>query len=180
MAELARTAQYGATEAGYGFMQVPGCPKATTAGQGTQYGDTLYYDRATDNWKKCTATAKKPFGFNGINKVISQTLNVLTNTTTYTRGTLDADTTLSVVIRGRITKFAEASIPPGEYVMPSATADHEHTHVQAWDGVAADAIIGRYVINLTNHHDADVAPRTTQANDEIKIDIGSDITLDVS
>jgi hypothetical protein len=159
---------YGSMEWGYGKHQLHGQVKPTGAGTGTSTGDTLYF--TGDQWVKAVAAAVAPFGFNGNTQVLTQTLNVLTNATTVTKGSTDTDTTLSVIVAGRITKLAEAGIKPGDPVMVSQTAGHYHTHVQQWNGTATSTIVGRYVINVTSFHKADVAARTTQADDLIKID----------
>lgn len=160
---------YGNTEPGYGFLQLAGQNKATGAGTGTAYGDLLFYDRVTGNtWKKATSGSLRPFGFNGVTTILTQSRNELTNVVTSTRGTADADTVMSVVVRGRIETIAEGVIPPGAYVMPGAT---NPLHVKVWDGVSANAIVGRYVINVTQFHNPkDVQPSTADG-DAIKIDI---------
>lgn len=160
---------YGSVEWGYGRHQLHGQPKATGAGTGTSPGDTLYWD--SDVWKKCISAGLGPYGFNGNLDVLTQTLNVLTNATTYTRGSTDDDTTLSVIVSGRITKKAEAGIKAGDLVMPSSTGANAHTHVMKWDGAEARNVIGRYVINVTKHHQANEKARDTLADDLIKIDV---------
>ncbi len=159
---------YGQTEPQFGFKQLSGQAKATGAGTGSSYGDTLYYDRATDNWKKAIAGAVKPFGFNGMTKMLTQTLDMISGQTTYTRGSADADTTLSVVVACRIEKIAGGAIPPGELVMVDATAPV--TKVMAWNGTEADAVVGRYVRNITQHHNYDTLPAAA-LNDAILIDV---------
>lgn len=161
---------YGSVEAGFGMLQIPGQVKATGAGTGTSTGDTLYYDTAAHSWKKAIAAAKRPFGFNAELVVLTQSLNVLTNETTYTRGTTDDQTTMSVLVSGRITKYAEAGIKAGDLVMISSTGGHEHTHVMLWNGTDAKAILGRYVINVTQFHNANVKAPDTVADDLVKID----------
>ncbi len=126
---------YGQTEPQFGFKQLSGQAKATGAGTGSSYGDTLYYDRATDNWKKAIAGAVKPFGFNGMTKMLTQTLDMISGQTTYTRG---------------------------------ATAPV--TKVMAWNGTEADAVVGRYVRNITQHHNYDTLPAAA-LNDAILIDV---------
>jgi len=158
----------GNVEPGYGFQQLFGQNKATGGGTGMAYGDLLVYDRATDNWKKAVAGSVKPFGFCGITTILTQSTNNLTGVVTSTRGTADADTQLSVIVQGRIETVAEGVIPGGELVMPGST---NPLNVKAWDGVSRTAVVGRYVINVTQHHDVnDPVPATADGN-RIKIDI---------
>lgn len=159
---------YGNTEPGYGFLQLAGQNKATGAGTGTAYGDLHFYDTTTNNWKKATSGALRPFGFNGVTTILTQTRNELTNVVTSTRGTADADTVMSVIVRGRVETISEGVIQPGRYVMPGST---NPLHVKQWDGVSANAIVGRYVINVTQFHNPkDVQPASADG-DAIKIDI---------
>jgi hypothetical protein len=162
---------YGATEPGYGFLQIPGMPKNTGASTGGSPGDTFAFDQANNQWKRAVAGQAGPFGFVGNLDVISETLDVLTNTYTIVRGVTDTASTMSVIVSGRITKKAEASVVAGDLVKVSAT--NPLTHVQKWvTGTdAANLVVGRYVINETQYHRADVAAPTTSANDLIKIDI---------
>lgn len=160
---------YGQCEPGFGFKQLSGVPKNTGAGTGTAYGDTLAYVRASDNWQKAVAASVKPFGFNGNTKILTQSLDVLTGITTSTRGSADADTNLSVVVRGRIEKIAGGVIPPGELVTVDATSPV--TKVQAFGGVQTrDQVVGRYVRNITQHHNYDTLPAAA-LDDKIIIDI---------
>jgi hypothetical protein len=159
---------YGQCEPGFGFRQLSGQPKQGAGGTGTNYGDTLAYVRANDRWEKAVAGSIKPFGFNGNTKLLTQTLDVLTGVTTTTRGSADADTTLSVVVAGRIEKIAGAAIPPGELVMVDSTAPV--TKVMAWNGTDADAVVGRYIRNITQHHNYDTLPAAA-LDDAIIIDI---------
>jgi hypothetical protein len=159
---------YGQCEAGFGFLQLPGQAKATGAGTGTNYGDTLAYNRTNNNWAKAVAGSLKPFGFNGNTEVLTQVRDEITGIVTFTRGTTDAQTTLSVVVAGRIEKIAGAAIPAGELVMVDAT--DPVAKVMEWNGTDADAIVGRYVLNRTNHHRADTLPAAA-LNDAILIDI---------
>lgn len=160
---------YGQSEPGiHGFLVLSGQPKPTGAGTGTSVGDTLSYDRATDQWKKAVAGSLKPFGFNHNLIILTQVLDMMTGQTTYTRGAADADATLSVQVKGRIEKTAGGAIPPGELVMPDATAPA--TKVMAWDGTSRSAVIGRYIRNLTNWHNVDVTPAAA-LNDAVMIDI---------
>ena len=164
---------YGQCEPGFGFRQLSGQPKQNAATTGSNYGDTLAYVRANDRWEKAVAASVKPFGFNGNTKLLTQTTDNLTGVVTYTRGSADADTTLSVVVKGRIEKIAGAAIPPGELVMVDGTAPV--TKVMVWDGVARTAVVGRYVRNITQHHNYDTLPAAA-LNDAIIIDIeGGDV-----
>lgn len=159
---------YGNTEPGYGFLQLAGQNKPTGAGTGSAYGDLLFYDTATNTWKKSTGTPLRPFGFNGTTTILSQSRNELTNVVTSSRGSADGDTVLSVVVRGRIEQIAEGVIQPGRFVMPGTV---NPLHVKQWDGVSANAIVGRYVINSTQFHNPkDVLPAAADG-DAIKIDI---------
>lgn len=162
---------YGATEAGYGFLQIPGMPKNTGASTGGAPGDTFAFDQAANQWKRAVAAQAGPFGFVGNLDVLSETLDVLTNTYTITRGVSDTATTMSVIVSGRIAKKAAAGIVAGDLVKVDATAPL--TSVMKWvTGTdAANLVVGRYVINETQFHNANVAAPTTALNDIIKIDI---------
>lgn len=162
---------YGATEPGYGFLQIPGMPKNTGASTGGAPGDTFAFDQAANQWKRAVAAQVGPFGFVGNLEVLSETLDVLTNIYTITRGVADAATTMSVIVSGRITKKAAASIVAGDLVKVDATSPL--TSVMKWvrGTDAVGLIVGRYVINETQYHRADAVAPTTALNDLIKIDI---------
>lgn len=164
---------YGSTEPGYDFLQIPGMPKNTGASTGGAPGDTFAFDQANNQWKRAVAGQAGPFGFVGNLEVLSETLDVLTNTYTITRGVSDAASTMSVVVAGRIAKKAAAGIVAGDLVKVDATSPL--THVMKWvTGTdAANLVVGRYVINETQFHNANVAAPTTNLNDIIKIDIRS-------
>jgi hypothetical protein len=164
---------YGQCEPTFGFKQLSGVPKPTGAGTGSSTGDTLAYDRATDQWKKAVAGSLKPFGFNGNTRELTHTIDVTTGVHTVTKGAADADATLSVVVAGRIEKIAGAAIPAGELVMVDSTAPV--TKVMAWNGTDADAVVGRYVRNITQHHNYDTLPAAA-LDDKILIDIESAMT----
>jgi hypothetical protein len=94
------------------------------------------------------------------------------NTYTATRGVTDASTTLSIMVSGTITKKAAASIVGGDLVKVDAT--NPLTHGAKWlTSRAANLLLGRYVTNETQFHDANNLAPTTNTNDLIKIDIAS-------
>lgn len=162
---------YGATEPGYGFLQLAGQTKLAGASTGGSPGDTYTFDQANNRWIRAVAGAAGPFGFVGDLAVVSETLDVLTNTYTIVRGTTDAATSMSVIVSGRIAKKAAAGIAAGDLVKVDATAPL--TSVMKWVSGTdnANLVVGRYVINETQYHRADVPAPTTNLNDIIKIDI---------
>lgn len=129
-----------------GFTQLAGQKKNNA---GMAYGDLLTYVRANDNWEPAGAASVRPFGFCGNTDLLTQTTNNITGVVTSTRGAAASDTHCSVIVKGFIKRAADGAIPPGEYVMPSATAPL--TEVQAWNGTLGTAVIGRYVRNITQH-----------------------------
>jgi hypothetical protein len=150
------------------FQQLPAEPKQTGGGNGPAYGDLLIWDNALNIWKKAVTASTGRFGFNGNNQVLTNSLNVLTGVTTATRGSTDAETNTSVVVRGKIYRLSEGTIVGGKAVMPGTT--DALTHVKQWDGVSSAAIVGIYIMNNTQHHDADVMIPTSAAEDVITID----------
>jgi hypothetical protein len=158
-----------------GFRQIAGLPKATGGATSLAYGDAVAYDRATDNWKRATSAAVRPFGFCGNTDILTEILttdnSAGTTTKAYTRGVTDTDAFISVIVSGVIKRAADGVIPAGEYVMLSATAPL--TEVKAWDGVSGQAIVGRYISNITQHHAANAVPAAAD-NDLIKIEIVND------
>jgi hypothetical protein len=169
---------YELAEPGFGFKQLGAAPKPTGGTTGTAYGDALFYDSATSKWTKATSGSLRPFGFNGNTKILSQTTDNLTGVTTFTRGSADADTNLSVVVAGRIVRQAGAAITPNAFVMLDGTTPL--SKVKQWDGVHVGAIVGRYVLNFTQHHDMDVALPSAALNDIIEIDKHEDSELEVT
>ena len=113
------------------------------------YGDLLAYVRANDNWEPAGAASVRPFGLCGNTEILTQTTNNITGVVTTTRGAAASDTHCSVIVRGFIKRAADGVIPAGEYVMPSSTAPL--TEVTAWNGTSGQAIVGRYVRNITQH-----------------------------
>jgi hypothetical protein len=162
---------YGATEPGYNFLQLAGQPKNTGVNTGGSPGDTFAFDNANNQWKRAVAAQVGPFGFVGNLDVLTETLDVLTNTYTITRGVTDAATTMSVIVSGRIAKKAAAGLVGGDIVKVDATSPL--THVMKWvQGTDATKLaVVRYVINETQFHNANVEAPTTALNDIIKIDI---------
>ena len=128
------------------FKQLAGQKKS---GAGMAYGDLLSFDRTADNWIPSAAGSLRPFGFCGNTDILTQTTNNITGVVTTTRGAAASDTHCSVIVRGFIKRAADGAIPPGEYVMPSATAPL--TEVMVWNGTSVNAIVGRYVRNITQH-----------------------------
>jgi hypothetical protein len=128
------------------FKQLAGQKKS---GAGFAYGDLLSFDRTADNWIPAAAASLRPFGFCGNTEILTQTTNNITGVVTTTRGAAASDTHCSVIVRGFIKRAADGAIPPGEYVMPSATAPL--TEVAVWNGTSVNAIVGRYVRNITQH-----------------------------
>lgn len=152
-----------------GFNQLAGQKKKTGAGEGMAYGDAICYVRANDQWEKAVAASVRPFGFCGNTDILTQSTNNLTGTVTYTRGTTDSDTHVSVITRGFIKRVSDGVIPPGEFVMLSSTAPL--TKVKVWDGTSGMAVIGRYVRNLTQHDNNALAASADL--DEIQIEFDS-------
>lgn len=128
------------------FMQLAGQKKSAV---GMLYGDMLAYVRANDNWEPAAAASVRPFGLCGNTDMLTQTTNNITGVITTTRGAAASDTHCSVIVRGFIKRAADGAIPPGEYVMLSATAPL--TEVAAWNGTLGTAVVGRYVRNITQH-----------------------------
>jgi len=128
------------------FKQLAGQKKNNA---GMAYGDLLAYVRANDNWEPAAAASVRPFGFCGNTEILTQTTNNITGVVTTTRGAAASDTHCSVIVRGFIKRAADGVIPAGEYVMPSSTAPL--TEVAAWNGTSVNAIVGRYVRNITQH-----------------------------
>lgn len=153
-----------------GFSQLPGQKKKTGAGEGMAYGDLICYVRANDQWEKAGAASVRPFGFCGNTDVLTQTTNNLTGAVTYTRGTTDSDTHVSVIVQGFVKRIADGVIPPGEFVMPSSTAPL--TKVVVWNGTSGMAVVGRYVRNITQHDNNALA--ATADLDEIIIEFPSE------
>ena len=111
----------------------------------------------------------RPFGFCGNTDIITQTTNNITGAVTTTRGAAASDTHCSVIVKGFIKRAADGVIPPGEYVMPSATAPL--TEVIVWNGTLGTAVVGRYVGNITQHDN--IALPATADNDFIIIEFDS-------
>lgn len=157
-----------------GFRQIPGLPKQSGGGTGIAYGDAVTYNRANDRWEKCVAGSVKPFGVCGNTDILTQVKDEITGVVTTTRGVSDSATSLSVIVSGIVKRAADGVIPAGELVMLSATAPL--TEVKVWDGVAANAVFGRYIVNITQHHAADAVPAAAD-NDLIKVEIieGSEV-----
>lgn len=162
-------ANYSLAEPGFGFKQLGSQPKATTGGSGMLYGDLLIWNKASSRWDKAAAGSLGRFGFCGNTTILSQSYNNLTGVTTSTRGTADADTTCSVIVAGRVLRVAEGVIPPGQAVMPGATTPLDKVKVYA--GADNDAVVGTYVLNITQHHDMDVALPSTIDGDIIVVDV---------
>ena len=160
---------YSLAEPGFGFKQLGSQPKATTGGTGQAYGDLLIWNIASARWDKGAAASVGRFGFCGNTTILTQSLNVKTGVTTFTRGTADADNTCSVVVSGRILRVAEGAIPPGAAVMPGATTPLDK--VKVYSGADNDAAIGTYVLNITQHHDMDAPLPSAADGDIIVIDV---------
>jgi hypothetical protein len=150
------------------FVQLPAEPKKTGSTEGPAYGDAIVWDNTNNYWKKAVAASVGRFGFNGNNQVLTHSINVLTGADTSTRGSTDAETNTSVVVQGKIYRLSEGTIVGGKAVMLGST--DPLSHVKQWDGVAANAIVGIYIMNMTQHHDADVVIPTSAAEDVITID----------
>jgi hypothetical protein len=148
------------------FMQLAGQKKSAVA---MAYGDMLAYVRANDNWEPAGAASVRPFGLCGNTDILTQSTNNLTGVVTTTRGAAAADTHCSVIVRGFIKRASDGVIPPGEYVMLSATAPL--TEVAAWNGTLGTAVVGRYVRNITQHDN--IALAASADNDIIIIEFDS-------
>lgn len=160
---------YSLAEPGFGFKQIGAQPKATTGGTGQLYGDLLVWNKANSRWDKGAAASVGRFGFCGNTTILSQTTNNITGVVTTTRGTADADTTCSVIVAGRVLRVSEGVITPGAAVMPGATTPLDKVKVYA--GADNDAVVGTYVLNITQHHDMDAPLPTTVDGDIIVIDV---------
>jgi hypothetical protein len=119
-------------------------------------------------WKNATADTVKPFGICGVSDILTQVRDELSNEVESTRGVSDYADGLSVVVEGRLEKLADGVIAPMAFVMPSAT--NPKTHVQEWDGVNGNQLMGMYTINITQYHGADKRLPPSADNDRIKID----------
>lgn len=150
-----------------GFVQLSGQKKNNAA---MAYGDMLAYVRANDNWEPAAAGSVRPFGVCGNTDILTQSLNIITGVTTYTKGAAASDTHCSVIVKGFIKRAADGAIPPGEYVMLSSTAPL--TEVAAWNGTSGMAVVGRYVRNITQHDQ--IALPAAADNDIIIIEFPSD------
>lgn len=150
-----------------GFTQLAGQKKSAA---GMAYGDLLTYNRTNDNWEPAGAASIRPFAFCGTTDLLTQTTNNITGVVTSTRGAAASDTHCSVITKGFIKRAADGAIPPGEYVMPSATAPL--TEVMAWNGTSVNAIVGRYVRNITQHDN--MALPAAADNDIIQIEFIGD------
>jgi hypothetical protein len=148
------------------FMQLAGQKKSAV---GMLYGDMLAYVRANDNWEPAAAASVRPFGLCGNTDMLTQTTNNITGVITTTRGAAASDTHCSIIVRGFIKRAADGAIPPGEYVMLSATAPL--TEVAAWNGTLGTAVVGRYVRNITQHDN--IALAAAVDNDIIIIEFDS-------
>jgi hypothetical protein len=160
---------YSLAEPGFGFKQVGAQPKATSGGSGQLYGDLLIWNKGSSRWDKAAAGSVGRFGFCGNTTILAQSTNNITGVVTYTRGTADTDTTCSVVVSGRIYRIAEGSIAPGQAVMPGATTPLDKVKIYA--GADNDAVVGTYVLNVTQHHDMDAVLPTAADGDIIMIDV---------
>lgn len=160
---------YSLAEPGFGFKQLGAQPKATTGGSGMLYGDLLVYDNTNKRWNKATSTDVGRFGFCGNTTILTQSTNNITGAITYTRGTSDTDTTCSVIVSGRILRVADGAIGAGSAVQPTATSPLDKVKVYA--GVDNDAVIGTYVLNITQHHDMDAPLPAAADGDIIVIDV---------
>lgn len=160
---------YSLAEPGFGFKQLGAQPKATGGGTGALYGDLLVYDDTNKRWNKATSTSVGRFGFVGNTKILTQTTDNLSGVVTYTRGVADADTTVSVIVSGRILRVADGTIGPGSSVMPTTNSPLDK--VKVYSGADNDAVIGTYVLNITQHHDMDAPLPSAATNDIIVIDV---------
>lgn len=150
-----------------GFTQLSGQKKSAA---GMAYLDLLSYNRTNDNWEPAAAGSLRAFGFCGNLDELTKTTNNITGVVTATRGAAASDTHCSVIVRGFIKRAADGAIPPGEYVMPSATAPL--TEVMAWNGTSVNAIVGRYVRNITQHDN--IALPAAADNDIIQIEFAGE------
>lgn len=160
---------YSLAEPGFGFKQLGAQPKATTGGSGMLYGDLLSYDNTNKRWNKAVAGSVGRFGFCGNTTILAQSTNNITGVVTYTRGTADTDTTCSVVVSGRILRIAEGAIGAGSAVQPAAVSPLDKVIVYA--GTDNDAVVGTYVLNITQHHDMDAPLPAAADGDIIVIDV---------
>lgn len=160
---------HGLYEAGFGFRQLGAQPKATTGGSGSLFGDLLVYDNTNSRWNAAVAASTGRFGFNANTRILSQSTNNLTGVVTATRGSADADVSLSVLVAGRVTRVANGAIGPGRPVMPTATNTPDK--VKQWDGVDIDTIVGIYILNKTQFHDMDAALPSAADLDVIVVDV---------
>jgi hypothetical protein len=162
-------AGYSLAEPGFGFKQLGAQPKATSGGSGQLYGDLLVFNDSTKKWDKATSAAIGRFGFCGNTTILSQSTNNITGVVTYARGTADADTTCSVIVAGRILRVSDGVITPGSSVMPTATSPLDK--VKIFSGADNDAVVGTYVLNITQHHDMDAVLPSSADGDIIVIDV---------
>lgn len=148
-----------------GTKQLSGQKKS---GAAMNFGDLICWVKAADQWEPAGNLSVKPFGFCGNNEIISQTTNNITGVVTTTRGAAASDTHTPVIVAGFIRRVAENAIPAGEFVMPPAA--NFATDVQAWNGTTGSNVIGRYVKNITQHHNVDTLPAAAD-NDIIIIEV---------
>jgi hypothetical protein len=160
---------YSLAEPGFGFKQLGAQPKATAGGSGQLYGDLLVWDSTNHRWNKAAAGSIGRFGFCGNTTILAQSTNNITGVVTYTRGTADADTTCSVIVAGRVLRVSEGVITPGQAVMPGATTPLDKVKIYA--GADNDAVVGTYVLNITQHHDMDAPLPSSADGDIIVIDV---------
>lgn len=146
--------------------------KQGTAGNSFLFGQTLVYDHTNDRWNKATSGTGGKYGFCTNQDELTHTTDELTGATTATRGVGENATSCSVLVEGTVEKQAEGAITSGAYVKVGSTNANK---VKEWVATGTpdnvNLIVGTYVINNTQHHNANEAIPNAADGDSIKVTI---------
>lgn len=146
--------------------------KQATGGNSFLFGQTLRYDHTNDRWVKATSGVGGKYGFCTNNEDLTLSTNELTGATTQTRGVSENATACSVLVEGTVEKMAEGAITAGAHVKVAPTDPNK---VVEWIATGTpdnvNLIVGTYVINCTQHHNANAPMPNAAANDSIKVRI---------
>lgn len=142
--------------------------KSTAVGQQFVTGQIVAYNEANDNWEKAVSGSGSRLGICTTNKLISQTKDEQTGEVIQVVGAPETDPTFSLMVSGRYTKQVEGTIVSGNNVKVAAT---DPNRVMEWNSAVDDAslVLGDYIINITQKHEANIPPPTAADGDWIKI-----------
>lgn len=151
-------------------------PKATGSGKTFLFGQTLFYDVVNNVWDKAVSGTGGRFGFcTTLNRLTKITEN-FTGEVTLTKGADEDDNSCSILVKGRVQKQAEGAIAGSAYVKVASTDPNKLAEwIEGTD--AENLIVGRYITNLTQHHNADEPVPNAVDGDWIKIDKLDDQTI---